>query len=255
MLLRVSSHSLTRVQFRVDSPADGEVNMRLDDELFADAEIGIAGCRVYSWTGPWVTLGMFQDPVKALIQPTKVGWTKRNTGGKAVLHGHDITVGFAMPLAMIADISWNLNEVTTEDQEWLREDGQTFTAPAGTQILVNRSTKAAYRTLTPPLIQAMRACGLPAALGENTRFAAKGSARVADCFAFVSANDIVDERTGQKVCGCALRVTQNAALLQASIPIGTPLVDPATVIVGGKALTSTKWESERFASELQKSLA
>ena len=31
---------------------------------------------------------------------------------------------------------------------------------------------------------------------------------------------------GRKVCGCALKFTRNAILLQASIPIGEPLVEP-----------------------------
>jgi hypothetical protein len=104
------------------------------------------------------------------------------------------------------------------------------------------------------MIAALRACGLPAALGEDTKFLGKGP-RVADCFAHVSANDIVDERTGAKVCGCALKVTQNAALVQASIPAHKPLIDPGAVIVGGKAPAVAKWESERFVEELQLALA
>jgi len=138
------------------------------------------------------------------------------------LHGHDLTVGFAMPLSMLSDIE--------------------------------RSIKKVYRQMARPMIDAMRACGLPASLGEDTRFVARGP-RVADCFAHVSGNDIVDERIGQKVCGCALKVTQRAALIQASIPIGKPLIDPALVIVGGKALMSAQWDHERFAQELQTALS
>ncbi|MEA2553504.1 MAG: lipoyl(octanoyl) transferase [Fimbriimonadaceae bacterium] len=195
------------------------MNMRLDEDLLKSAELGVAGCRVYSWTEPWITLGKFQSPEKDLMPGSDVPWVLRPTGGKAVLHGHDITVGFAMPLAGSS-----------------------------------RSLRAVYRAMADPLICALRECGLPAALGENTRFSGRGP-RVADCFAYLSANDIVDERTGQKVCGCALKVTRTAALVQASIPAGRPLVDPATVIVGGKALVGPPWDSERFAQALQKALA
>ena len=202
--------------------------MGLDAELLASAEKGAAGCRVYSWVGPWITLGMYQNAQRDLIPDTEVPWVMRPTGGKAVLHGHDITVGFAMPLDLLAS-----SDTPVEKLE--------------------RSIKHVYRAMAAPMITALRASGLPAALGEDTRFVGRGP-RVADCFAHVSANDIVDERTGMKVCGCALKVTHAAALVQASIPAGKPLVDPARVIVGGKALVSAKWECDRFAEELRNAL-
>jgi hypothetical protein len=40
---------------------------------------------------------------------------------------------------------------------------------------------------------------------------------------------MVCERTGLKVCGCALRMTQGAVLVQASIPVGEPLVETSAV--------------------------
>lgn len=193
--------------------------MALDVELLQRAERRIASARVYSWTGPWITLGKFQDPARDLLPTNRVPWIVRPTGGKAVLHGHDVTVALAVPL---------------------RQDA--------------RSIKPVYRALAAPLIAAMNACGLPAALGEHTRFAGKG-AHVADCFAYVSPNDIVDRRTGQKLCGCALQVGKTGALVQASIPVEPPLIDPAAVIVGGKALVAPRWRSDGFAEQLQKALA
>jgi len=202
--------------------------MRLDCELLEAAEEGVAGCRLYSWSGPWITLGKYQNPSRDLVEGCEVPWVMRPTGGKAVLHGHDLTVGFAVPLALLASAEWPAEKL-------------------------ERSIKPVYRAMAAPMISALRACGLPAALGEDTRFVGNGP-RVADCFAHVSANDIVDERTGLKVCGCALKVTQRAALVQASIPAGKPLVDPATVIVGGKALVAAKWDSQGFAAELRRAL-
>ncbi len=220
---------MTQVRFRVDGPSTGEENMRLDSELLMAAENGFASCRVYSWVGPWITLGKYQNASRDLVEGCSVPWVMRPTGGKAVLHGHDLTVGFAVPLSMLASADLPIEKL-------------------------ERSIKSVYRAMAAPMIAALRACGLPAALGEDTRFVGNGP-RVADCFAHVSANDIVDERSGLKVCGCALKVTQTAALVQASIPAGKPLVDPATVIVGGKALVATKWDSQRFATELERAVA
>ena len=96
-------------------------------------------------------------------------------------------------------------------------------------------------------------------LGENTRFLKpSGSARparlAADCFAHVSANDLVDPDSGLKVCGCALRLTDKAVLVQASIPNGLPLVDPQTVFAMPSAHVAKRWNAEGFPDELGKAL-
>ena len=220
---------ITEIVFAEDPAADGPTNMRRDEEILAGAEEGRASCRVYFWTGPWITLGRYQCPERDLLPGCIVPWVARPTGGKAVLHGHDVTVGYAVPLRMLIS-----KTMTVEKLE--------------------RSVKSVYRAMAEPMILALRACGLPAALGEDTRFCGRGP-KVADCFAHVSANDIVDERTGEKVCGCALKITQSAALVQASIPARVPLVDPAAVIVGGKQLSAPNWDAERFAAELRVALS
>lgn len=196
--------------------------MSRDVSLFEAAERGEAGCRIYSWDGAWVSLGRFQRPSEALIDPENTRWVMRPTGGKAVLHGHDLTVGLAVPLAA------------------LEEDG--------------RSVKGVYMKIIRPIVGAMRECGLPAALAADTAFANRGK-RVADCFAHVSPNDVVDERTGLKLCGCALRLSQTAVLVQASIPAGTPLVDPANIFREPAGLPALAWETEGFTGAIAGSLA
>jgi hypothetical protein len=59
--------------------------------------------------------------------------------------------------------------------------------------------------------------------------------------------------TGLKVCGCALRLTESAILLQASLPNGRPLVDPEKVIRNA-ALSYREWDSSNFAPALQQAL-
>lgn len=144
----------------------------------------------------------------------------RPTGGKAVLHGHDVTVGLAFPLSCLQTQS--------------------------------RSLKPVYRAVVAPIVAALRACGVPARLAEETPYSNVG-ARTADCFAFSSPNDVVDEETGFKVCGCALRLTDSAVLVQASLPNGQPLVAPETVIRNA-ALTYRSWDSSNFADALRANL-
>lgn len=176
--------------------------MARDVALLQRAEEGEFGLRIYTWDGPWVSLGRFQRAERALLHPAETKWVLRPTGGKAVLHGHDITIGLAAPLAAIG--------------------------------VDSRSVGAAYRVIIRPIVAALQALGAPAALGEDTRFVASAGA-TADCFAHVAPNDVVHRETGQKVCGCALKLTDRAVLVQASIPAGPPLLDPGEVFAAPHA--------------------
>ena len=119
------------------------------DLALLDAE-GV-GCRVYTWDGPWVTLGRFQKPASALAEGWD-RWVVRPTGGKAVLHGHDLTVALAMRVENARDIA------------------------------------AAYRLTVNPIVTALRACGVDAVLAEGRRTRALG---LADCFASSAACDVL----------------------------------------------------------------
>ena len=209
------------MKFVVDGTHDGVVNMARDVELRDQADQGEFGCRVYFWSGPWVTLGRFQSAPKDLIDPTAIEWIVRPTGGKAVLHGHDVTVGLAAPLAQIGCSS--------------------------------RELKRAYRALILPLVSALRECAVPCVLAEGTIHESKGI-RTSDCFAFNSANDVVDEITGIKVCGCALQLTETSVLLQASIPYTQPLVDPSSVIREAAPGQSAEWDPQGFPEKLELAL-
>lgn len=176
-----------------DGINDGPENMARDARLLECQE---PVARVYEWGRPWVSLGRSQVPEMSLRLGCPVPYVMRPTGGKAVLHGHDLTVGMAVPLAILG--------------------------------LGERDVKAVYRAVVPCLVSALNQVGIPAVLAEETPFV-RGAGKVADCFAHVSANDVVNPATGQKVCGCALRVTNHAVLVQASIPVRPPIVDPATV--------------------------
>ncbi len=199
--------------------ATGDVShMSLDSGLLERAENGEVGWRVYAWNGPWVSLGRFQSPERDLIATCAVPWVRRPTGGKAVLHGHDVTVGLAVPLTNLTNVD-------------------------------HRSIRAVYRLVVDPIIEALRACGVDAALAEKTPYSNCGN-RTADCFAYSSANDVVSPSNGRKLCGCALRLTHKAVLLQASIPNGGPLVDPRTVIANASHESALRWDDDRFGDKL-----
>lgn len=195
---------------------DGHVNMARDAELLQLAEEGKPSFRVYGWNGPWVSLGFQQVAERDLLDANLVPWTKRPTGGKAVLHGHDVTVGLALPLTAIGDPE-----------------------------KLSRSVRTVYRAIAEPLVRALNDCGVPAALAEETRFAGRGP-RSADCFAHVSPNDIVNTVTGMKACGVALRLTSGAVLVQASIPNGKPLIDPQQLFAQPAPVSNSEWDTRGF---------
>lgn len=174
--------------------------------LLEHAHKGRACCRVYEWDEPWVTLGRFQKPSTVFRSGARVGWSMRPTGGKAVLHGHDVTVGLAIPYAHMVESSESASSL-------------------------QRSLKRVYRFAVGWLVSAMQAGGVPAMLAEDHPLASRAERgpRSADCFAWVSPNDIIHAESGAKVCGCALQLTERAVLVQASIPVRQPRVDPKEV--------------------------
>lgn len=199
--------------------ADGPTHMALDAALLARAEeSGEAGWRVYRWDGPWVSLGRFQRSERA-VPPDWDRWCMRPTGGRAVLHGHDVTFAYALP-----------------------HEGDA------------RAVKTLYRRLIAPLVEALNACSLECRLAETTRYVGRGR-ESEDCFAFRSPNDVICPDTGLKVCGCALRATDRGALLQASVPAGPTLVEAERAIVGGTSHGIRPWHAERFEDAIRRAMA
>ena len=212
-----------KIAVSVEPCLDGHTNMARDAVLLERAERGGACARVYTWDGAWVSLGRFQRPERALRNPASINWVMRPTGGKAVLHGHDVTVAMAVPLSALG--------ITKSD---------------------SRKVSTVYRAVVRPLVEALAAAGLPATLAEETPFV-RSAGQTADCFAHVSPNDIVDPATGQKVCGCALRVTPGAVLVQASVPVRRPLVRPDAVFDSPHSFAvERELEIGQLASELMR---
>ena len=84
----------------IDPPASGAHNMAVDEALLIDAaENGTATLRFYSWNEPTLSLGYFQryaDRQQHAASST-CAVVRRQTGGGAILHDHELTYSLALP--------------------------------------------------------------------------------------------------------------------------------------------------------------
>ena len=172
---------------QADTPGSPEENMTADAALLAELarQAGPPAVRVYTWDRPSVSLGRLQQeaPVRALYPDLPL--VRRPTGGRAVLHGGDLTVTVAVRL------------------EYLPED--------------SRSVLASHHLLMGNVLRALSALGLEVCFGGCAIGRQTG---IINCFELSAACDLVDSHTGNKLVGSAQR-RENAALLQQmSLPIG-----------------------------------
>ena len=91
----------------VDGSASGPFNMGVDEVLLETAlREGRPSVRFYTWQGPWLSLGYQQHRhvEKNQAQPIAgIGVVRRSTGGRAVLHGCDLTYCVAAPASLLPD--------------------------------------------------------------------------------------------------------------------------------------------------------
>ncbi len=93
------------MQFRLilDGPNEGAFNMAVDEALFLSASDspGIATVRLYGFEPPTVSFGYRQTLEEAIdvdsCRELGVGWVQRPTGGRALLHQHELTYSVAAP--------------------------------------------------------------------------------------------------------------------------------------------------------------
>ncbi|MBS1701692.1 MAG: hypothetical protein JST12_08525 [Armatimonadetes bacterium] len=200
----------------MEGKGDGVTNMARDVDLLKRAESGVGGARIYFWESVWVTLGNSQVASDVLLD-LSVPHVVRPTGGAAVLHGHDLTLGIAMPLSALG--------------------------------CEGREVKKAFLGLTRPILAALNAVGIPAVLGRD--LAGRGAVDSPYCFGMKSDYDVLRADTGEKICGCAMKVSRYAALVQASIPIGEPLVEPSRVVRDYVETPASVFDLDGFVAALR----
>ena len=87
-----------------DEPKDGESNMAIDRAILASCELGLIPptLRLYSWEKPTMTVGYAQDFLKEVdvnkCRNLGVQIVRRPTGGRALLHDHEVTYSFTAPI-------------------------------------------------------------------------------------------------------------------------------------------------------------
>ncbi len=166
----------------VSQPLDGAVNMAWDQALMARARhTGEAVLRVYAWHRPTLSLGRNQTARGAYDLDRAAGlgvdFVRRPTGGRALLHHHEVTYSVTAPDA--------------------------FDATLG----------GAYSRINDLLLQALHALGVPAELaGAAGRTPAPG---LAPCFDLPAAGEIVVG--GRKLVGSAQWRHDGALLQHGSI--------------------------------------
>ena len=190
--------------------------------------------RVYQWASPALTYGVNQQlPPRLVDACTALGipMLRRPTGGKAVLHGHDLTVGLVFRYVALTP--------SPSPTAWERGVGAHGCAPTpangvsvGARHAVPLHTNASsrpyprqvYEFLAPALIEAFAQVGVPAVQGDAPAPDPRSADDGGDCFAVPAIADLVHADTGVKLMGCALLVRGACVLMQASIPLRTPAV-------------------------------
>lgn len=180
-----------RALLLLNETAGAALNMAVDEALLIRAaSTGDRIMRIYSWTGPSLTLGRFQRPDDGVNRRAcaRLGLpvVRRITGGRAVIHGWDVTVSIAAPLSALGAV----------------KPGK----PRARDV---------YRQVNGILSAAL------SAVGVSTRASGSEGGRpsAGDCFATMTAADLADAGTGAKALGGALCIRDACFLLQASIPV------------------------------------
>ena len=163
-------------------PASGAFNMALDEALMTRArDTGAIILRVYEWAAPTLSLGRHQtarglyDLDAALARG--VGFVRRPTGGRAVLHHREITYSVAAPVRALGALP------------------------------------ESYRRINRLLLEALRRLGVNAGLAQPSGVAPHPG--VAPCFEEPVAGEIV--AGGRKLVGSAQWRDREALLQHGSI--------------------------------------
>jgi len=80
-----------------DEPHDGFYNMAVDESLFKYYQrYKVPAFRIYSWLYPFLTIGFRQNISDITFDDDKVCYTKRITGGGAILHANELTYSMVL---------------------------------------------------------------------------------------------------------------------------------------------------------------
>jgi lipoate-protein ligase A len=135
--------------------------------------------RLYEWASPAITYGVNQRLPEGLVQAAQqlnIPLFRRPTGGKAVLHGHDLTLALVANLPSAPD------------------------SPHPTRLY----PRQVYLALVPAFIQAFRQLGIPASMGDAPAPHPTHLHDGGDCFATPCAHRHHPCRNGRQADGMRL---------------------------------------------------
>lgn len=112
----------------VSPAADGATNMAIDEALLRRAgQTGETAFRVYAWATPTVSLGRNQPGRSRydldVARARGIDFVRRLTGGRAILHHHEITYAVASPLSAYGSLSESYRTINRLLLEALRTLG------------------------------------------------------------------------------------------------------------------------------------
>ena len=213
----------------IDSgPAPGAVNMAADERLLGDAagRGGAPVLRLYAWEPPAVSLGRFQDEGTSVDREAcrrhGIDIVRRITGGRAVLHRHELTYCIVSPAS---------NTLFPDDV-------------IGT-----------YKVIAAGLLAALRSLGVPAEMvthASRHAMLVRPEAKDPSCFSSPSWYELVVH--GRKIIGSAQRRVPGAFLQHGSILLDhDPALEAAVIPGGGRpgAVTALRSELGREVSPVE----
>lgn len=172
-----------------DGPRPGAENMAVDEALLISHASGEspAVLRFYGWDPPALTIGYFQSHVREVDEDGcrrhGFDWVRRPTGGRAVLHQHELTYSVVV-----------------------------------SERLLRGSVLQTYRILSMSLLNGLRRLGVDAEITEG-RSPTRHDRQLSSAACFDSATPQELAVGGRKVVGSA-QVRQRGVLLQhGSVPL------------------------------------
>jgi len=195
----------------LDEERSAAFNMAADRAIFGLCAEGkcVPTLRIYGWNNPALSLGRLQYSLRGKLdfdycRKSNIALVRRPTGGKAVLHGHDITFSIVLPEELL---------------------------PAN-----QRSIVRSHQWLMSGIVEGLRSIIPEAELGPESKTLNRNSAS-ADCFAHVAECDVRAKKV--KIVGAAQARSCGAVIEQGSIPHTVPLVDPRQVFPGANPVEPT----------------
>lgn len=183
----------------LDAPGSAEWNMAVDEAIHHSVQSAMAQptLRLYRWTCQSLSIGRFQSVERTVhwqhCQQNGIPVVRRLTGGRAVVHGSDITISLCVKYANLS--------IEPDDKP---------------------GAGAVCKTINQWIAPTFTSLGIDVQQG-NLACIPKHDNR-GNCFEISTSCDLIDGKTGQKVLGSAVFLGKLGLLYQASIPCYRPNV-------------------------------